>query len=521
MIGGISYFHEFAYDLLAENERILASTFDAAIAAHKARAPRADRRAVSSSMVYESATDLPDARGRPADLARRRSRPTASRSWRRSTSRKGAWEQYQLPYTIVRPFNCVGIGERRARPRHGRHERQRQAGPEPRRPGPRAQGAQGPGPAAHPGRRARRSGTTPTAATSPAASGWRWSRRRPSTRTSTCRPPRRRPCWSWPRRSGTRSTATAEPFRYVSATRRSSTTSSCASPTSARRARCSASRRRRSLDADARRGHPVDPRPSWRPAGCDAARARRARARRSSSRSSRRARRSSPVLRALDRGDRRRRTRSSSSTTSTRTRPSRSSSGSPPSCRRSAGYRNDLGRGVLNAMKAGHRRVDAATYVLISMADGSDEPHVVDPMVALARDGADVVSASRYMRGGHQVGGPLLKRLLSRIAGLTLHWFGGVPTHDPTNNFKLYSRRFLDSVTIESRPASSSRSSSRSRPRSPAGAWPRCRRPGATGPRARATSSCASGCRTTCTGTGLPSAGRLGRIARRRLRVGR
>jgi hypothetical protein len=54
------------------------------------------------------------------------------------------------------------------------------------------------------------------------------------------------------------------------------------------------------------------------------------------------------------------------------------------------------------------------------------------------------------MPGGHQVGGPLLKRLMSRTAGLTLHWFAGVPTHDPTNNFKLYSRRFLDSVTIES-----------------------------------------------------------------------
>ena len=100
-------------------------------------------------------------------------------------------------------------------------------------------------------------------------------------------------------------------------------------------------------------------------------------------------------------------------------------------------------------MKAGIAATDAP-YVLISMADGSDEPHVVDPMVALARGGADVVAASRYMRGGRQVGGPLLKRTLSRAAGLSLHWFGGVATHDPTNNFKLYSRRFLDSVTIES-----------------------------------------------------------------------
>jgi dolichol-phosphate mannosyltransferase len=111
--------------------------------------------------------------------------------------------------------------------------------------------------------------------------------------------------------------------------------------------------------------------------------------------------------------------------------------------------RNDLGRGVLNAMKAGVAGTNGP-YVLISMADGSDEPHVVDPMVALARSGADVVSASRYMKGGHQVGGPLLKRLMSRTAGLTLHWFAGVPTHDPTNNFKLYSRRFLDATTIES-----------------------------------------------------------------------
>ncbi len=113
------------------------------------------------------------------------------------------------------------------------------------------------------------------------------------------------------------------------------------------------------------------------------------------------------------------------------------------------GLRNDLGRGVLNAMKAGIAGT-TAPYVLISMADGSDEPHVVDPMVELARGGADVVAASRYMRGGHQVGGPPLKRLMSRTAGLTLHWFAGVPTHDPTNNFKLYSRRFLEAVTIES-----------------------------------------------------------------------
>jgi dolichol-phosphate mannosyltransferase len=112
-------------------------------------------------------------------------------------------------------------------------------------------------------------------------------------------------------------------------------------------------------------------------------------------------------------------------------------------------HRNDLGRGVLNAMLSG---IAAARgqLVLITMADGSDEMECVDPMVSLARDGADLVAASRYVRGGRQEGGPRVKRMLSRMAGLSLHWFAGVPIHDATSNFKLYRRQFLDSVTIES-----------------------------------------------------------------------
>jgi dolichol-phosphate mannosyltransferase len=112
-------------------------------------------------------------------------------------------------------------------------------------------------------------------------------------------------------------------------------------------------------------------------------------------------------------------------------------------------HRNDLGRGVLNAMKAGIAASDTP-LVLITMADGSDEMDRVDEMVRLAQDGAAVVAGSRYMRGGGQVGGPVVKRLLSRAAGLTLHWLAGVPIHDATNNFKVYRRDFLDSVTIES-----------------------------------------------------------------------
>jgi dolichol-phosphate mannosyltransferase len=113
------------------------------------------------------------------------------------------------------------------------------------------------------------------------------------------------------------------------------------------------------------------------------------------------------------------------------------------------GLRNRRGRGVLNAMRAGIEAA-RAPYILVTMADGSDEPEIVDAMVAFARGGADVVAASRYMRGGGQVGGPLLKRLLSRAAGLSLHHLAGVATHDPTNNFKLYARHFLDTVRIES-----------------------------------------------------------------------
>ena len=112
-------------------------------------------------------------------------------------------------------------------------------------------------------------------------------------------------------------------------------------------------------------------------------------------------------------------------------------------------HRNDIGRGVLNAMKAGIG-ASTAPLVLITMADGSDEMDRVDDMVRLGQEGAALVAGSRYMRGGGQVGGPLLKRILSRMAGLSLHWFAGVPIHDATNNFKLYRRDFLDSVTIES-----------------------------------------------------------------------
>ena len=111
--------------------------------------------------------------------------------------------------------------------------------------------------------------------------------------------------------------------------------------------------------------------------------------------------------------------------------------------------RNNLGRGVLNALKAGLAAA-RAPYVLVMMGDGSDDPDEIDAMYALANNGADVVAGSRYMRGGQQLGGPLLKRSMSRVAGLTLHFLGGLPIHDATSNYRMYSKRLLQQVTIES-----------------------------------------------------------------------
>ncbi len=112
MIGGISYFHELAYDLLAENERITASTFDAAIWARQ-HGQLEKINVVSSSMVFESATTFPT----PEGEERHCPPPQSTYGFQKLATEyfaRGAWEQYTLPYTIIRPFNCVGIGERRA-----------------------------------------------------------------------------------------------------------------------------------------------------------------------------------------------------------------------------------------------------------------------------------------------------------------------------------------------------------------------------------------------------------------------
>ena len=109
----------------------------------------------------------------------------------------------------------------------------------------------------------------------------------------------------------------------------------------------------------------------------------------------------------------------------------------------------NTGRGVLGALKTGLSRPTHG-WVVVTMADGSDDHRQIDAMVALAREGADVVAASRYMRGGAQHGAPLLKSTLSRVAGLSLKLLARLPTSDPTNNYKLYSADFLRSISVES-----------------------------------------------------------------------
>jgi UDP-glucose 4-epimerase len=112
MIGGISYFHTYAYDLLASNERILASSCDAAIRAHRDGKLR-KMTYMSSSMVFESTQEWPSYEGQEREVPP----PLSSYGFQKLAVEyfaRAAWDQYKLPYTIVRPFNCVGTGESRA-----------------------------------------------------------------------------------------------------------------------------------------------------------------------------------------------------------------------------------------------------------------------------------------------------------------------------------------------------------------------------------------------------------------------
>lgn len=112
--------------------------------------------------------------------------------------------------------------------------------------------------------------------------------------------------------------------------------------------------------------------------------------------------------------------------------------------------KNDIGRGAINAIKVGMQRA-TNDMVLVMMADSSDKLDVVDTMCKRMTDGYDLVCGSRYMKGGKQNGGgPFLKSLFSRTAGISLHFLTRIPTHDVTNSFKLYRKSMLRNIEIES-----------------------------------------------------------------------
>ena len=110
---------------------------------------------------------------------------------------------------------------------------------------------------------------------------------------------------------------------------------------------------------------------------------------------------------------------------------------------------NEYGPGPARAIRYGIDH-SLADVVVVTMADGCDDPQQIDQLARLVERGVVVAAASRYARGGQQVGGPLLKGTLSRLAGVSLHWLARVGTRDATNSFKAYSREFVQGVGIES-----------------------------------------------------------------------
>jgi glycosyltransferase involved in cell wall biosynthesis len=111
--------------------------------------------------------------------------------------------------------------------------------------------------------------------------------------------------------------------------------------------------------------------------------------------------------------------------------------------------RNKYGRGALNAIKTGLEGTKE-DYAVVFMADLSEDPKYINDMLNKAEEGYDIVCGSRYAKGGDQLGAPKLKSFLSRMAGLSLRILTGIPTSDVSNSFKLYSRKVLDSVEVQS-----------------------------------------------------------------------
>jgi glycosyltransferase involved in cell wall biosynthesis len=111
---------------------------------------------------------------------------------------------------------------------------------------------------------------------------------------------------------------------------------------------------------------------------------------------------------------------------------------------------NTYGPGPANAIRYGIDQA-IANVVVVTMADGCDDPRQVEELAHLVKRGVVIASASRYMPGGQQVGGPRIKRILSSVAGKSFSLITGVGTHDATNSFKAYDKNFVEKVGIHSR----------------------------------------------------------------------
>lgn len=111
--------------------------------------------------------------------------------------------------------------------------------------------------------------------------------------------------------------------------------------------------------------------------------------------------------------------------------------------------KNTQGPGIPNALRAGFGLAQQGPVVVV-MGDLSDDLRLIPEMLKRYENGARVVCPSRYMPGGAQIGGPRVKKILSRLAGLSLYWLGCLPVRDATNNFRLYDAQFLKQTHLES-----------------------------------------------------------------------
>lgn len=111
--------------------------------------------------------------------------------------------------------------------------------------------------------------------------------------------------------------------------------------------------------------------------------------------------------------------------------------------------KNIFGRGVINAVKTGFAKSRGETVVVMP-ADLADDPATINKMYQKIKAGYDIVCATRYAKGGQKIGGERLKTFLSRLAGLTTPLLLGIPTTDIANGFKMYRRKVIDAIKIES-----------------------------------------------------------------------